>query len=1254
MSAHREDGGICTDHHIPGYLGRILDSAQNAVGTCFQVAPGVLVTAWHVLEDLGSGEVGAPVAVDRLAGSGDAFEARVVATDPAHDIAILCSEGRLPLCAAGWSATSQVILNEPVVVTGVSQVDDPGHEYRHLDAPGKWAGQTLRDASVRLARVSTTSVLPGMSGAPVRLLSDDRVVGIVSGRYNSADNWLVHSVWVARSEDAAVLLGSAGGYEYAPADLGWVYSGGQGRHHFQRHALGLRHPAWRGDLYTGRHHAIRRILEHCELEEGTTSPLVVTGQPGSGKSSVIARALQTLTRLHQRGVAVHAKDAGCADIVNGIAQLCHIVANSSEQLVLRLAGLPPAKIVVVVDALDEMRTTQDRNESARLLCELSAIPGFRVVVSTRALAAGRQTEADAWRRSDLIFRLLAGVADEGAVLDLDSDEHFAPADLTGLVARILAGEGKVHSTTTPAAWQSYRADEQLRESIATLVQGRAGRNYLSAVLTADILASERSTVEPATYAAAARAVPNGIAEVLDKVLHRLSDSERARVWGLLVALSYGRGSGLTDARWVSFAHALGWARADQSDIDELRHGPVADYLLERVEKGGRLLTGLFHRSLTDYLRSNRDDARDESRLCDALVCEALDTSWRDGYVRRFLPSHVVAAGRSEEFLADPNFVTQCYPTSVWPVAMAAHTTRGNEPAAVVRLALPFMEGSDSYNALALEVTARIQGANELADGVQRVCAFQAAELECVQAFPSRVPARVFVQHRGSVRGAVTFTRASGSAVVVTTSGDGTARIWDPHDPELTQLAVFTGHTDWVGGVTTLPWPGRAHPVIVTTSGDGTARIWDPHDPELTQLAVFTGHRGRVRDITTMPGNDDRPLCVTSADDGTVQIWSPYELGDDGEPHLVSTYDAHSGGVQACAYIPSNSSAAVMVSVSSDYKAHVWIAEQTTLRSPRSEGHTGRVRAAVFLPTGTIQGELLITTSNDATARVWDVSGRRPTHISTFTGHSDWVRHVDLLPWPGSPHPVAVTAGGDGTIRIWDPLAPQEQELLHFDNFQQPVRTVRTANIQGSPLPLLLTACADRTVRLINPYSMEGAERTVLRHPDVVRSAIVFPAPDGSPFIAAATGNEIFVWDLNRDQNRPIRIFSGHTDWVRDLTAVEIDGQTRICSVGNDATVRLWSPWHSDNAEHGIGHGHTDWIWSVTAVDHGSGPLLATASADGTARLWRPQSPTHLQETCRLPLAATGLYVHADRDRIVVTTNRGFVVYRLRPAAADAP
>jgi hypothetical protein len=39
---------------VPGYLGRVLDADGAPVGTCFQVAPGVLVTAWHVLSAIGA------------------------------------------------------------------------------------------------------------------------------------------------------------------------------------------------------------------------------------------------------------------------------------------------------------------------------------------------------------------------------------------------------------------------------------------------------------------------------------------------------------------------------------------------------------------------------------------------------------------------------------------------------------------------------------------------------------------------------------------------------------------------------------------------------------------------------------------------------------------------------------------------------------------------------------------------------------------------------------------------------------------------------------------------------------------------------------------------------------------------------------------------------------------------------------------------------------------------------------------------
>jgi hypothetical protein len=46
--------------------------------------------------------------------------------------------------------------------------------------------------------------MKGMSGAPV--LSGNFAVGIVSARYNSADEWARNSVWVARTEDLTPLL----------------------------------------------------------------------------------------------------------------------------------------------------------------------------------------------------------------------------------------------------------------------------------------------------------------------------------------------------------------------------------------------------------------------------------------------------------------------------------------------------------------------------------------------------------------------------------------------------------------------------------------------------------------------------------------------------------------------------------------------------------------------------------------------------------------------------------------------------------------------------------------------------------------------------------------------------------------------------------------------------------------------------------------------------------------------------------------
>ena len=198
-------GARASDVLVPGYLGRMLRDDGAPVGTCFQVSPGVLVTAWHVLDAIGAASDDARVRVDPLAG-GEVFGAIVARFDPVRDLAVLAADAPLPATARELTATDKVTLRTQVRVTGHAEPNDPGHTYQFLNAPGMWAGGTTRDDAVPLGRITASDVAPGMSGAPVIRDSDGAVAGVVSGRYNSADGWLAGTVWVARTEDLLPLL----------------------------------------------------------------------------------------------------------------------------------------------------------------------------------------------------------------------------------------------------------------------------------------------------------------------------------------------------------------------------------------------------------------------------------------------------------------------------------------------------------------------------------------------------------------------------------------------------------------------------------------------------------------------------------------------------------------------------------------------------------------------------------------------------------------------------------------------------------------------------------------------------------------------------------------------------------------------------------------------------------------------------------------------------------------------------------------
>src|SRR5262249_51357534 len=99
-----------------------------------------------------------------------------------------------------------------------------------------------------------------------------------------------------------------------------------------------------------------------------------------------------------------------------------------------------------------------------------------------------------------------------------------------------------------------------------------------------------------------------------------------------------------------------------------------------------------------------------------------------------------------------------------------------------------------------------------------------------------------------------------AAQVLTTSLDGTARVWDP---EANSAVVLQGHESWV-------WRGhfdKSGQRVVTASIDGTARVWDAVTG--AELHRLNGAPGSVEDAVFHPSG---AWVATAHVNGEVRIW----------------------------------------------------------------------------------------------------------------------------------------------------------------------------------------------------------------------------------------------------------------------------------------------------------------------------------------------------------------------------------------------
>lgn len=474
-------------------------------------------------------------------------------------------------------------------------------------------------------------------------------------------------------------------------------------------------------------------------------------------------------------------------------------------------------------------------------------------------------------------------------------------------------------------------------------------------------------------------------------------------------------------------------------------------------------------------------------------------------------------------------------------------------------------------------------------------------------------------HEQSVTGAAF---SSDAARIVTTSGDGTARVWDAKTGTL--IATLSGHSDWVY----LPRFSPDGSLIATSSRDGTVRIWDAQ----TYAAVA---------VLRVSSEWDRPSSTRFSPDSK-RVLTAYpipKLWDARTGALVAKFEGHGGVAWSAEFSPDGTR---IITTSSDKSARVWDLAtgnavlvltgyggafspdgNLILTSLGGSTHiwdaiSGAEIATIAGDRGKFSpaGERAMTAVNDQTVRLWDA--RTGASLATISAGSD-ISDVAFSPDGSS----IVTAQDNKVAALWD--AATGALLAKFVGHRDKVITAAFSPDGGR----IVSGSVDKTARL---WSTKRATVlvTLTGHTDQVLSATF--SPGGRIAATASVDNTARLWDVER--GNLIAMLSGHGGPVRSIR-FSSDG-SRVLTASMDKTTRIWnvrtgaalavlrgytasfSPdvsrvvtadsdniarvWNTKTgAELGTLVGHTQAIRDVDFSPDGN--LIVTASRDGSVRIW---------------------------------------------------
>lgn len=441
-------------------------------------------------------------------------------------------------------------------------------------------------------------------------------------------------------------------------------------------------------------------------------------------------------------------------------------------------------------------------------------------------------------------------------------------------------------------------------------------------------------------------------------------------------------------------------------------------------------------------------------------------------------------------------------------------------------------------------------------------------------------------------------------LVLTTSNDGTARLWETASGrEIRRIEIRTGAAMMDGGLKGAFSPDGT--VFATASHNSPPQVWDVSTgspvvrADVSSVPQFAlGCFGCYSSIAFSP--DGRRL-IAGAADGVVRIW------DAASGRLVQSLNAESEWIGP-------------VGFSADGK-HAWGSSIQESRTRLWDVESGREVArlagggtAAFSPDGRLA---VIADRNENYAVIWDVATRTELRrLAAAEKHarpefSEW--RISALAF--SPNGKHIVTGSHGMLRLWDTASGAE--LTHTRGHSQTI-DFASFSADGS---LLMTASSDRSAKLWNADTLD-AVRTFEGQSESwgVGAATTAVSPDDARLL---TGRQL--WDLHSgtglqrldrepervDPNAPFAPSAAMLSSAGLPSAFSPNGKLIVTLYGEQASL-----WETATARElrrfDVGH-------NASLAFSGDGKLLLTSSIDySSARLWDVDSGRELR---RLPTPA---------------------------------